>query len=180
MKKIRLGSLAVLLPLCSFGQNSANVAANIAIDEVAMLRIVDQSGNPITALSFPIVAPTVAGDVPKLKGFHETFLQFTSIASLAPDNYRSISIEVIPTLPPGLNLNFITTPPSTINSGNYYSTSVSNSQPIGLLADNIESGFTGDGANAGVRVLTMMDFNPTLVRTQQSGTYMMRYTLSNY
>jgi hypothetical protein len=180
MKKIRLGSLAVLLPLCAFAQNTTNVAAYIDIDEVAMLRIVDQSGNPITALSFPIVAPSVAGDVPKSTGIHETFLQFTSIASSAPDNYRSISIEVVPTLPPGLNLNFLTTPPSNLSSGNYYTTSVSDSQPIGLLAENIESGYTGDGANAGVKVLTTIEFDPTLVNTQLSGKYMMRYTLSNY
>jgi hypothetical protein len=64
--------------------------------------------------------------------------------------------------------------------GTFYHTTVSNTQLTGLIAENIESGFTGVGPNSGVKVLTLLDFDPFLVRTQQSGTYMMRYTLSNY
>ena len=180
MSKFRLGSVAVLLPLAAFGQNVTNVAANIAIDEVDMMRIVDQSGNPISALSFPIVAPVEAGDVPLLTGFHDTYIQFTSIAATAPDNFRSISVEVQPTLPPGLYLKFLSTAPSNGNMGTFYHTTVSNTQLTGLIAEKIESGFTGVGPNSGVKVLTLLDFDPFLVRTQQSGTYMMRYTLSNY
>lgn len=180
MSKFRLGSLAVLFPLATFGQNIANVAANVAIDEVAMMRIVDQNGNPITALSFPIVAPSEAGEIPKLTGFYETSLQFTSIASTAPDNFRAITVEVQPSLPPGLFLKFLTNASNYGGAGTFYNTTVSNTQLTGLLAENIESGYTGIGNNTGVKVLTILDFDPMLVNTQQSGTYMMRYTLSNY
>ncbi len=180
MSKINWSGLAVLLPLAAFGQNTPNIAADIAIDEVAMMRIVDQAGNPIKSLSFPIVSPTVAGDVPVVTGFHDAFIQFTSIASTAPDNFRSISVEVQPTLPPGLSLNFVSTPPVIGNLGNYYNTSLSSINTTGLIADGIESGFTGTGSNAGVKVLHFLDFNPELVRTQHSGTYIMLYTLSNY
>jgi hypothetical protein len=180
MSKLNWSGLAVLLPLAAFGQNITNIAANVAINEVAMMRIVDQTGNPITSFSFPIVAPTVAGDVPLLTGFYDAYIQFTSIASTAPDNFRSISVEVQPTLPPGLFLKFLSTAPSNGNMGNFYHTTVSASNTTGLIADAIESGFTGSGPNAGVKVLHLLDFDPELVRTQQSGTYLMRYTLSNY
>jgi hypothetical protein len=64
--------------------------------------------------------------------------------------------------------------------GNFYTTSLSSINTTGLIADGIESGFTGTGSNVGVKVLHFLDFNPELVRTQQSGMYLMRYTLSNY
>jgi hypothetical protein len=180
MSNLKWSGLAVLLPLAAFGQNSTTIAADVAIDEVAMMRIVDQTGNLIKSLSFPIVSPAVAGDVPVLTGFHDAYIQFTSIASTAPDNFRSISVEVQPTLPPGLSLNFVSTPPISGNLGNYYTTSLSSINTTGLIADGIESGFTGSGSNAGAKVLHSLDFNPEMVRTQQSGTYLMLYTLSNY
>lgn len=180
MSKLKWSGLAVLLPLAAFGQNITNIDANVAIDEVAMMRIVDKSGNPIMSLSFPIVSPTVAGAVPVLTGFHDAYIQFTSIASTAPDNFRSISVEVQPTLPPGLSLNFLSTPPNNTNLGNFYSANVSSVNTIGLIADGIESGFTGSGANDGVKVMHVLEFNPSLVRKQHSGMYLIRYTLSNY
>lgn len=180
MSKIKWSGLAVLLPLAAFGQNITNVAANVAIDEIAMMRVVDQSGNPITSLSFPVVSPVVAGDVPVLTGFHDAYIQFTSIASAAPDNFRSISVEVQPTLPPGLSLNFLSTPPSNTNLGNFYSANLSSVNTTGLIADGIESGFTGSGSKNGVKVMHILEFNPSLVRKQHSGTYLIRYTLSNY
>jgi hypothetical protein len=180
MSKLKWSGLAVLLPLAAFGQNITDIAADVAIDEVAMMRIVDQTGIPIKSLSFSIVSPTVAGDVPVVTGFHDAYIQFTSIASTAPDNFRSISVEVQPTLPPGLSLNFVSAPSLIGNMGNFYTTSLSSINTTGLIADGIESGFTGTGSNVGVKVLHFLDFNPELVRTQQSGTYLMRYTLSNY
>lgn len=180
MSKMKFSGFAVLLPLAVFGQNITNIDANVVIDEVAMMRVVDQSGNPIISLSFPVVSPVVAGDVPVLSGFHDAYIQFTSIASTAPDNFRSISVEVQPTLPPGLSLNFMSTPPSNNNLGNFYNTILSSVNTTGLIADGIESGFTGSGANDGVRVMHSLDFNPTLVRKQHSGMYLIRYTLSNY
>ena len=166
--------------MAAFGQNITDIAADVAIDEVAMMRIVDQTGIPIKSLSFSIVSPTVAGDVPVVTGFHDAYIQFTSIASTAPDNFRSISVEVQPTLPPGLSLNFVSAPSLIGNMGNFYTTSLSSINTTGLIADGIESGFTGTGSNVGVKVLHFLDFNPELVRTQQSGMYLMRYTLSNY
>lgn len=180
MSKLNWSGLAVLLPLVAFSQNITNIAANVAIDEVAMMRIVDQAGNPITSLSFPIVAPSIAGDAPLLTGFHDAYIQFTSIASTAPDNFRTISVEVQPTLPPGLALNFMASTPSNGSLGNFYFTSVSSSNTTGLLADAIESSFTGTGPSAGIKVMHSLDYNPVLVRSHQSGTYIMRYTLSNY
>ena len=180
MSKLKWSGLAVLLPMAAFGQNITDIAADVAIDEVAMMRIVDQTGIPIKSLSFSIVSPTVAGDVPVVTGFHDAYIQFTSIASTAPDNFRSISVEVQPTLPPGLSLNFVSAPSLIGNMGNFYTTSLSSINTTGLIADGIESGFTGTGSNVGVKVLHFLDFNPELVRTQQSGTYLMRYTLSNY
>lgn len=180
MSKLKWSGLAVLLPLGAFGQNITDIAADVAIDEVAMMRIVDQTGIPIKSLSFSIVSPTVAGDVPVVTGFHDAYIQFTSIASTAPDNFRSISVEVQPTLPPGLSLNFVSAPSLIGNMGNFYTTSLSSINTTGLIADGIESGFTGTGSNVGVKVLHFLDFNPELVRTQQSGMYLMRYTLSNY
>jgi hypothetical protein len=180
MSKLKWSGLAVLLPLAAFGQNITDIAADVAIDEVAMMRIVDQTGIPIKSLSFSIVSPTVAGDVPVVTGFHDAYIQFTSIASTAPDNFRSISVEVQPTLPPGLSLNFVSAPSLIGNMGNFYTTSLSSINTTGLIADGIESGFTGTGSNVGVKVLHFLDFNPELVRTHQSGTYLMRYTLSNY
>jgi hypothetical protein len=180
MSKLKWSGLAVLLPLAAFGQNITDIAADVAIDEVAMMRIVDQTGIPIKSLSFSIVSPTVAGDVPVVTGFHDAYIQFTSIASTAPDNFRSISVEVQPTLPPGLSLNFVSAPSLIGNMGNFYTTSLSSINTTGLIADGIESGFTGTGSNVGVKVLHFLDFNPELVRTQQSGMYLMRYTLSNY
>ena len=180
MSKLKWSGLAVLLPLAAFGQNITDIAADVAIDEVAMMRIVDQTGIPIKSLSFSIVSPTVAGDVPVVTGFHDAYIQFTSIASTAPDNFRSISFEVQPTLPPGLSLNFVSAPSLIGNMGNFYTTSLSSINTTGLIADGIESGFTGTGSNVGVKVLHFLDFNPELVRTQQSGMYLMRYTLSNY
>ena len=115
-----------------------------------------------------------------MTGFHDAYIQFTSIASTAPDNFRSISVEVQPTLPPGLSLNFVSAPSLIGNMGNFYTTSLSSINTTGLIADGIESGFTGTGSNVGVKVLHFLDFNPELVRTQQSGMYLMRYTLSNY
>ncbi|MDP4602800.1 MAG: hypothetical protein NWS18_03825 [Schleiferiaceae bacterium] len=180
MSKLKWSGLAVLLPMAAFGQNITDIAADVAIDEVAMMRIVDQTGIPIKSLSFSIVSPTVAGDVPVVTGFHDAYIQFTSIASTAPDNFRSISVEVQPTLPPGLSLNFVSAPSLIGNMGNFYTTSLSSINTTGLIADGIESGFTGTGSNVGVKVLHFLDFNPELVRTQQSGMYLMRYTLSNY
>ncbi len=180
MSKLKWSGLAVLLPMAAFGQNITDIAADVAIDEVAMMRIVDQTGIPIKSLSFSIVSPTVAGDVPVVTGFHDAYIQFTSIASTAPDNFRSISVEVQPTLPPGLSLNFVSAPSLIGNMGNFYTTSLSSINTTGLIADGIESGFTGTGSNVGVKVLHFLDFNPELVRTHQSGTYLMRYTLSNY
>ena len=180
MSKLKWSGLAVLLPMAAFGQNITDIAADVAIDEVAMMRIVDQTGIPIKSLSFSIVSPTVAGDVPVVTGFHDAYIQFTSIASTAPDNFRSISVEVQPTLPPGLSLNFVSAPSLIGNMGNFYTTSLSSINTTGLIADGIESGFTGTGSNVGVKVLHFLDFNPELVRTQQSGLYLMRYTLSNY
>jgi len=180
MSKLKWSGLAVLLPLAAFGQNITNIAADVAIDEVAMMRIVDETGIPIKSLSFSIVSPTVAGDVPVVTGFHDAYIQFTSIASTAPDNFRSISVEVQPTLPPGLSLNFVSAPSLIGSMGNFYTTSLSSINTTGLIADGIQSGFTGTGSNVGVKVLHFLDFNPELVRTHQSGTYLMRYTLSNY
>ena len=179
MSKLKWSGLAVLLPMAAFGQNITDIAADVAIDEVAMMRIVDQTGIPIKSLSFSIVSPTVAGDVPVVTGFHDAYIQFTSIASTAPDNFRSISVEVQPTLPPGLSLNFVSAPSLIGNMGNFYTTSLSSINTTGLIADGIER-FTGTGSNVGVKVLHFLDFNPELVRTQQSGMYLMRYTLSNY
>ena len=180
MSKLKWSGLAVLLPMAAFGQNITDIAADVAIDEVAMMRIVDQTGIPIKSLSFSIVSPTVAGDVPVVTGFHDAYIQFTSIASTAPDNFRSISVEVQPTLPPGLSLNFVSAPSLIGNMGNFYTTSLSSINTTGLIADGIESGFTGTGSNVGVKVLHFLDFNPELVRTQKSGMYLMRYRLSNY
>jgi hypothetical protein len=179
MRTLLLAS-SVLAAFSASAQNSDFVDAMFYIDESAMIRAVDAQGNNLTDLTFHIVSPNIPGQAYLTVPNQTMYLQYTSVKTAAPDDSRTISVDVIGgNFPQGVTASLAANPSGTGATGDGNEIQLSQYITSGTLVEGIGSAYSGTGAGKGIPVIFSIDFATENLDASTAGMVSLQFTVSN-
>lgn len=167
---------ALCLPGLSLaGTDSTEVSMSLDIESVAQLTVTGDD------LQWSIVAGSSAGEGFEIAQANLVqYLQFTSILD-STSSPRQITVDVSPSsepLPPGLTLNIVPGSFNGAGSNGFNATPGTGAVLVAgnifgspLMATNIFTGWTGNGATSGLELNYELQLNPVTFYAMEAGEY---------
>jgi hypothetical protein len=179
MRTLLLAS-SVLVAFSASAQSADFVDAMFYIDESAMIRAVDAQGNSLTGLTFHIVSPNIPGQAYLTVPNQTMYLQYTSVKTAAPDDSRTVSVDVIGgNFPQGVTATLAANPSGTGATGDGNEIQLSQYITSGTLVEGIGSAYSGTGAGNGIPVIFSIDFATENLDASTAGMVSLQFTVSN-